>query len=117
MKSAAAFLQGFLELDGNLIPIIFSMVRQDQPVIGMNVCNIDILDVSGDEIADLKNKIKNELDEILHHDGSLVQKFKSFFKDQKVFSSKNDSEDHALFRLMEKINNPLKMLKKVSSFR
>ena len=34
MKTAAAFLQGFLELDGNLIPIIFSMVRQDQPVLG-----------------------------------------------------------------------------------
>ena len=71
------------------------------------------MDVSGDEICDLKNKIKTELDEILHHDGSLVQKFKSFFKNQRVFSKNNDSDDHALFRLMEKINNPLKMLQNV----
>ncbi len=34
MKSAAAFLQGLLQLDGNLIPIITSMVRKDDPVLG-----------------------------------------------------------------------------------
>jgi len=70
----------------------------------------DILDVSGDEISDLKNKIKSELEEILHHDGNLIDKFKSFFKDQKIYSKSNESDDHALFKLMEKINNPLKML-------
>lgn len=34
MKSAAAFLQGLLQLDGNLIPIVTSMVRKDNPVLG-----------------------------------------------------------------------------------
>lgn len=39
MKTAAAFLQGLLQLDGNLIPIVSSMVRKDDPVLGKLIEN------------------------------------------------------------------------------
>ncbi len=70
-----------------------------------------MLDVSSDEIVDLKKKVKDELSECLHHDGKLMQKFKNYFKNRTIVESKDEIEDHSLFRLMDKINNPLKMMK------
>jgi len=35
MKTGAAFLKGLLELDGGLTPIIVSMIRKDDPVLGI----------------------------------------------------------------------------------
>lgn len=39
LKTAAAFLHGLLALDGNLIPIISSMVRKDEPVLSTYLFN------------------------------------------------------------------------------
>jgi inositol hexakisphosphate/diphosphoinositol-pentakisphosphate kinase len=106
MKTAAAFLQGLLQLDGSLIPIISSMVRKDDPV-------LDLLDVSSDEIAEIKAKVKEEVSECLNHDGNLLAKFKNYFKNQVIYHSSDEQEDHALFKLMEKINNPLKLMNNI----
>jgi hypothetical protein len=67
------------------------------------------LDVSSDEIFDIRKKVKEEITECLHHDGNLLNKFKNYFKNKSI-QSKEDPEDHALYRLMNKINNPLKMM-------
>ncbi len=70
-----------------------------------------MLDVSSDEIVDLKKKVKDELSECLHFDGNLLQKFKIFFKNRTIVQSKDEvEEDHSLYRLMDKIKNPLKMM-------
>lgn len=69
-----------------------------------------MLDVSSDEIIDLKKKVKDELSECLHHDGNLLQKFKNYFKNRPVVESKEDIEDHSLYRLMDKISNPYKVM-------
>jgi inositol-hexakisphosphate/diphosphoinositol-pentakisphosphate 1-kinase len=111
LKTSAAFLQGLLQLEGSLIPIISSMVRRDEPV-------LDLIDSSLDEISDVKNKVKEEVSECLHHDGNLLDKFKSYFKDQVIFQSSDasqDTQDHSLFKLMDKIKNPMKMLKNLYS--
>lgn len=101
MKSGAAFLQGLLQLDGSLIPIIFSMIRKDDPV-------LDILDDSNEEVSNLKKEIKNDLSDLLHYDGNLVDKFKDYIltknkkentptnkdsniKDENEFSSKKNA--------------------------
>ena len=69
-----------------------------------------MLDVSSDEIIDLKKKVKDEISDYLHHDGNLLKKFKNYFKEQIIVPSKDDIEEHSLFRLMDKINNPFKMI-------
>ena len=70
-----------------------------------------MLDVSSDDIVDLKKKVKDELSECLHHDGNLLQKFKNYFKNRTIVQSKDEvEEDHSLYRLMDKINNPFKMM-------
>lgn len=105
LKTSAAFLQGLLQLEGNIIPIISSMVRKDEPV-------LDLLDTSLDEVSDIKAKVKEEVSECLHHDGNLLEKFKSYFKNQIIFQSKDDEQDHSLYKLMDQIKNPLEMIKK-----
>jgi hypothetical protein len=67
------------------------------------------LDVSSDEIFDIRKKVKEEITECLHHDGNLLNKFKNYFKNKSI-QSKEDPEDHSLYRLMNKINNPLIMM-------
>lgn len=69
-----------------------------------------MLDVSSDEILEVKKKVKDELSECLHHDGNLLHKFKNFFKNRTIFQSKDNVEDHSLFRLMDKISNPYKTM-------
>ena len=54
LKTAAAFLQGLLSLEGPMIPIISSMVRKDEPV-------SQSLDISCDQIPEVKDKIKKEI--------------------------------------------------------
>ena len=103
LKTTAAFLQGLLQLDGSLIPIISSMVRRDEPV-------LNLLDVSCDDIADIRSKVKDELSECLNHDGNLIEKFKSNFENN-MFNYLD--EGHALLDLMKKIDNPFKVMNSI----
>ena len=133
LKTSASFLKGLLKLDGPIIPIISSMVRQDEDV-------NKLLDDS-ESIHEFKGKIKEKLSECLNYDGNLKDKFYSLFKKESVFpdeedisdnekeleenisssasgeneedSEKNCKNDNSLNKLMDKIGNPLNRLKQI----
>ena len=75
LMTAASFLQGFLQLDGPIIPILGSMVRK----------NNDILDVSSEEINVEKSVIKQEISDCLNFDGDMSQKFERLFKREDIY--------------------------------
>jgi vacuolar-type H+-ATPase subunit I/STV1 len=135
-------LKGLLKLDGPIIPIISSMVRQDEEI-------NKLLDDS-ESIHEFKGKIKEKLSECLNYDGNLKDKFYSLFKKESVFpeednisdeneiKSSTSSDDYSdeinslrfkenkvkknynkkenpLDDLMERIGNPLKRLKQILS--
>ena len=68
LKTAAAFLQGLLQLDGSLIPIVTSMVRNDDKV-------SKLLDASNSDIEHLRNNVKKNLEELFHAEGNLKDKY------------------------------------------
>ena len=142
LKTSASFLKGLLKLDGPIIPIISSMVRQDEDV-------NKLLDDS-ESIHEFKGKIKEKLSECLNYDGNLKDKFYSLFDKESVCpdedelsdtdkeveenissSASGDFEDdkkmreeelkdrykneNSLNKLMEKIGNPLNRLKQILS--
>ena len=144
LKTSASFLKGLLKLDGPIIPIISSMVRQDEEI-------NKLLDDS-ESIHEFKGKIKEKLSECLNYDGNLKDKFYSLFKKESVFpeedyiSDENENEiksstssddysdeinglgfkenkikknlnkkENPLDALMERIGNPLKRLKQILS--
>ena len=82
LKTSASFLKGLLKLDGPIIPIISSMVRQDEDV-------NKLLDDS-ESIHEFKGKIKEKLSECLNYDGNLKDKFYSLFKKESVFPEEDD---------------------------
>ena len=112
LKTSASFLKGLLKLDGPIIPIISSMVRQDEDV-------NKLLDDS-ESIHEFKGMIKEKLSECLNYDGNLKDKFYSLFKKENVFINNKDDnnineEQNPLDELMDKIGNPLIRLKKIFS--
>ena len=118
LKTSASFLKGLLKLDGPIIPIISSMVRQDEDV-------NKLLDDS-ESIHEFKGTIKEKLSECLNYDGNLKDKFYSLFKKENVFinsdnskdidnNNNEDEEQNPLDELMDKIGNPLMKLKKIFS--
>ena len=90
LKTAANFLAGLLEIEGNIIPIITSMVNADEK-------NNKLLDMSSDEIHEIKKKIKMKLSECLNYDGPIKDKFNSLFTKESIYptddSSENNSDD------------------------
>lgn len=86
MKTGAAFLQGLLQLDGSIIPIIFSMIRKDDAV-------LNILDDSNQEVTKYKKQIKKDLSEMLHFNGSLLDKFKEYILNCDEGSKKEKEEE------------------------
>ena len=68
LKTAAAFLQGLLQLDGSLIPIVTSMVRNDDKV-------SKLLDACNSDIEHLRKNVKNNLEELFHTEGDLKEKY------------------------------------------
>ena len=135
LKTSASFLKGLLKLDGPIIPIISSMVRQDEDV-------NKLLDDS-ESIHEFKGKIKEKLNECLNYDGNLKDKFYSLFKKESVFYNEEDipenekdyeenksssasgdfsdevnkkiEDNNFLDNLMDKIGNPLNRLKQILS--
>ena len=131
LKTSASFLKGLLKLDGPIIPIISSMVRQDEDV-------NKLLDDS-ESIHEFKGKIKEKLSECLNYDGNLKDKFYSLFNKESVFydeeeisenekdyeenkSSSNSADlsddldgNNPLNNLMDKIGNPLNRLRQILS--
>ena len=98
LKTAANFLAGLLEIEGNIIPIITSMVNADEK-------NNKLLDMSSDEIHEIKKKIKMKLSECLNYDGPIKDKFNSLFTKESIYptddSSENNSDDEGLPDIFE----------------
>ena len=114
LKTAASFLQGMLQLDGEPIPIISSMVMKDPNI-------TKALDVNGDQVPEVKGKIKQEISECLNYNGKLIDKFNMLFKINSIYpDAKNDEEINEknkikfpLYDLLNKIGNPYEKMKKI----
>ena len=109
LKTAAAFLQGLLELEGSLIPIIFSMVRTDKEV-------LKLIDVSSDVSAEIREKVKNDIDFIINKDCDIQESLNSIYSEVDYLRTpivKNDAEKE-IIKKMHEIKNPLQVLKSVT---
>ena len=96
LKSSAAFLKGLLQLDGNLIPIITSIVRK-----GYNINKL--LDVT--YMNDMRRNVKDSLKEICNFNGNFKEKyFNNVYK--------NDNEQ-PINNLISDINNYYEKMQKV----
>ena len=84
LMTAASFLQGLLQLDGPIIPIISSMVRKDDET-------AKILDVTSSQIPEVKEVIKKEISQCLNYNGDIRSKFQeNIYRD---FQCKNSQDE------------------------
>ena len=95
LKSAAAFLQGLLQLEGNLIPIITSMVWNDEQINKLLDVNCTSSDLN-------RREAKKNLNEFCNYDGQLKEKYINFInKDSKDIRK----EQEPFINLTETIGN------------
>ena len=106
LKTAAAFLQGLLQLEGHLIPIISSMVRRDETIGG-------ILDVSCTEIESLRKTVKSNLNDFCNYDGVLSDKYSSIVNKDIDNTNKNTKANTQVGTLMKDIGNFYSRMKRV----
>ena len=109
LKTAASFLKGLLELEGPVIPIITSMVKNDENV-------NKLLDVSSDQIPEFRGKIKQHISDCLNFDGSIKQKFHELFLNENVYHKNIKNNENDIFylnELLEKIGNPFQRMKRI----
>ena len=92
LKSAAAFLQGLLQLEGNLIPIITSMVRKDEQINKLLDVNCTSCDIN-------RREAKRHLNEFCNYDGQLKEKYLNFINNE------NRTEQGPFIELTERIGN------------
>ena len=89
LMTAASFLQGLLQLDGPIIPIISSMVRKDDET-------AKILDVTSSQIPEVKEVIKKEISQCLNYNGDIRSKFQEMFSKNDIyrdFQCKNSQDE------------------------
>ena len=84
LKTAAAFLQGLLQLDGSLIPIVTSMVRNDEKV-------SELLDANNSDIEHLRKNVKTNLEEFFHSD---VNNLKEKYNELLLKNNNNNINDN-----------------------
>ena len=92
LKSAAAFLQGLLQLEGNLIPIITSMVWKNEQINKLLDVNCTSSDLN-------RREAKKNLNEFCNYDGPLKDKYINFI------NSENRKEQGPFIELTETIGN------------
>ena len=92
LKSAAAFLQGLLQLEGNLIPIITSMVWKDEQINKLLDVNCTSCDLN-------RREAKKNLNEFCNYDGQLKDKYINFI------NKENRKEQEPFINLTENIGN------------
>ena len=98
LKTAANFLSGLLEIEGSVIPIITSMVTSDEK-------NIKLLDLSSDEIHEIKKRIKMKLSECLNYDGLIKEKFNSMFTKESLYGPEEENTENISDDDINEINN------------
>ena len=77
LKSAAAFLQGLLQLEGNLIPIITSMVWKDEQI-------NKLLDVNSTYIEPFRKEVKKNLNKFCNYNGPLKEKYLNYINNENI---------------------------------
>ena len=92
LKSAAAFLQGLLQLEGNLIQIIYSMVWKDEKI-------NKLLDVDSTSIETNRKEVKFKLNEFCNYNGHLKEKYTNYVAEDDMKLQK------PFINLAEKIDN------------
>ena len=92
LKSAAAFLQGLLQLEGNLIPIITSMVWKDERI-------NKLLDVNSTYVEPFRKEVKKNLNKFCNYNGPLKEKYLNFINNE------NRKEQVPFINLTEEIGN------------
>ena len=92
LKSAAAFLQGLLQLEGNLIQIIYSMVWKDEKI-------NKLLDVDSTSIETNRKEVKFKLNEFCNYNGHLKEKYMNYVAEDDMKLQK------PFINLAEKIDN------------
>ena len=92
LKSAAAFLQGLLQLEGNLIPIITSMVWNDEQINKLLDVNCTSCDLN-------RREAKKNLNDFCNYDGKLKEKYINFINKEKR------KEQEPFIQLTENIGN------------
>ena len=92
LKSAAAFLQGLLQLEGSLIPIITSMVWKDEQINKLLDVNCTSCDIN-------RREAKKRLNEFCNYNGQLKEKYINFIK------CENRKEQEPFIHLTEIIGN------------
>ena len=92
LKSAAAFLQGLLQLEGNLIPIITSMVWKDEQINKLLDVNCTSSDLN-------RREAKKNLNEFCNYNGPLKEKYVNFINND------NRKELRPFIQLTECIGN------------
>ena len=98
LKTAASFLQGLLQLEGNLIPIITSMVRKDE--------NINkFLDVSSNEIENFRKSVKSNINDFCNYDGNLKEKYNNFIYKYNKKTFDNYNNENLYNNISKPINN------------
>ena len=109
LKSAAAFLQGFLQLDGSLIPIISSMVRTDEKV-------SKLLDWRNANIEGLRKDVKIKLDEFFHYKGNSKEKYSEIIFEKYKIKNKNDKDDCQLNKIKKKQKHYFELIDDIGNF-
>ncbi len=92
LKSAAAFLQGLLQLEGNLIPVITSMVWKNEQINKLLDVNCTSSDLN-------RREAKKNLNEFCNYDGQLKEKYINFI------NKENRKEQGPFIQLTETIGN------------
>ena len=113
LKSAAAFLQGLLQLEGNLIQIIYSMVWKDEKI-------NKLLDVDSTSIETNRKEVKLQLNEFCNYNGQLKEKYANYvakddMKLQKPFiklAKKIDNFHSKMMNVYKLLDNIIQFLSK-----
>ena len=92
LKSAAAFLQGLLQLEGNLIPVITSIVKKNEQINKLLDVNCTSSDLN-------RRSAKKNLNEFCNYNGQLKEKYINFINNE------NRKEQKPFIDLTEKIGN------------
>ena len=116
LKTAASFLKGLLQFNEPITPIITSMVSKDE-----NISNA--LDVTNQQIPEVKGNIKHEISDCLNYNGKISYKFNQMFSKDSIYpdidlDKNNKNEDiknfyykYPVYGVMNKIDNGYEKMK------
>ena len=97
-KTAAAFTKGLLELEGDLPPILVSMVRKDE-------ATQELLDYNKSGDDSVTHALAKNLSKIMNTNCELYDSIKNIVGEEHI--------DSTMKKVLEDVGNPLNLLKEV----